>query len=508
MSELERQRQANIERNKELLRQLELAGMSQNLVDDVKKQAKKPAKPRTKVKREPKEAPEIVPRRKSRRLEGKKADFEQVLDEQRIKLEQEEIQRQRERDRVEGEIKLKDVVKKGDWESAINLLSDLGSKVSQGDYFDIVSKTNDTEPDIKKAREELSNLSLFEDFDPSGVKITQERVLYAGFHPVADKAIVMAGDKYGELGIWDSSGSIEGEQGEDDEEPEKLPSISSFKTHSRGIAKIAIHQSKPQSVYTASYDGSIRCLDLATQSSTEALVIDSDPRNPLGVSDVHLPDPNLIYYTTLEGGFGTQDLRTKGKHSQYQLHEKKIGGFGYNPSQDTQIVTASLDRTFKVWDLRYLNKDPESHSMVPHLYGQFESRLSVSCADWNSSGQIVVNGYDDRINILDFTNATKWDKSTSFDEPFKPQYSIKHNCQTGRWVSILKSRWHAHPEDNIQKFVIANMSRFIDVYSSTGQQLAHLGHELMTAVPAATSFHPSRNWLVGVSASGKAYLWT
>lgn len=52
----------------------------------------------------------------------------------------------------------------------------------------------------------------------------------------------------------------------------------------------------------------------------------------------------------------------------------------------------------------------------------------------------------------------------------------------------------------MHRFVIGNMNRFVDVYSATGEQLAQLGGDGITAVPAVAQFHPSMEWIAaGVS---------
>lgn len=62
-----------------------------------------------------------------------------------------------------------------------------------------------------------------------------------------------------------------------------------------------------------------------------------------------------------------------------------------------------------------------------------------------------------------------------------------------RWVSILKAQWHQSPKDNMEKFVIGNMNRYIDVYSENGVQLARFAdRDLITAVPAVCKFHPTQ----------------
>jgi WD repeat-containing protein 76 len=49
--------------------------------------------------------------------------------------------------------------------------------------------------------------------------------------------------------------------------------------------------------------------------------------------------------------------------------------------------------------------------------------------------------------------------------------------------------------------------RFVDVYAASGEQLAQLGDEGITAVPAVAVMHPTKDWVAGGTASGKLCLW-
>ena len=71
----------------------------------------------------------------------------------------------------------------------------------------------------------------------------------------------------------------------------------------------------------------------------------------------------------------------------------------------------------------------------------------------------------------------------------------------------LRPQWQANPADGAQRFVIGNMNRFVDVYSGSGEQLAQLGGEGITAVPAVAQFHPTNDWIAAGTASGKLCLW-
>ena len=71
----------------------------------------------------------------------------------------------------------------------------------------------------------------------------------------------------------------------------------------------------------------------------------------------------------------------------------------------------------------------------------------------------------------------------------------------------LKPHWQLQPGDGIQKFCIGNMNRFVDIYDSKGHQLAQLGADTVTAVPAVAQMHPTMDWVAGATASGKLCLW-
>jgi hypothetical protein len=71
----------------------------------------------------------------------------------------------------------------------------------------------------------------------------------------------------------------------------------------------------------------------------------------------------------------------------------------------------------------------------------------------------------------------------------------------------LRAQWQRHPPNAIQRFCIGNMNRFVDIYTANGEQLAQLGGDGITAVPAVAQFHPSEQWVAAGTASGKLCLW-
>lgn len=341
------------------------------------------------------------------------------------------------------------------------------------------------------------------------IKITQERVYALTFHPMIDKPIVLAGDKKGTLGFFDASQKTP-DYPEDEEEDfdVPLPQISAFGVHNRTITSIKIPMFDQNSVITSSYDSSIRCLDLTTQVSSQLWAPD-EADEELGISciDISPEAKDIIIFSTLEGSLGRIDRRAKSKAEIWGLTDNKIGGFSLHPLLPHLVATASLDRTLKIWDLRMIKGKGDLRH--PSLLGEHQSRLSVSHASWSRSGHIATSSYDDTVKIYDMSEtAAKWKPGADVtDAQMQPVVKIPHNNQTGRWVTILKPQWQTNPADGVNKFAIASMNRFVDVFDATGAQLAQLDGDGVTAVPAVAEFHPTRNWVAGGTSSGKLCLW-
>lgn len=193
-------------------------------------------------------------------------------------------------------------------------------------------------------------------------------------------------------------------------------------------------------MYSASYDSTVRKLDLAKGVAVEVYA-PSDKKEDAPLSGVEMSqnDANMLYFSTLDGQFGMYDMRTPSEESAgleiFNLSEKKIGGFSLHPLQPHLVATASLDRTLKIWDLRKINGKGDWR--LPALVGEHESRLSVSHAAWNSVGQVATSSYDDTIKIHDFSKCSDWKAGTSLtDAEMKPATVVPHNNQTGRWVTM------------------------------------------------------------------------
>jgi WD repeat-containing protein 76 len=480
VSDYEKQRLANIAERDALLKKLTQEAQQAGLYTkpaskgttngtDQSHKRKRPVKP---VKKEI----DNTPRRTSSRLAGLTADsevaqrkadreYEAVRDAERAK-----------RQRIAGDHELGDILVNGKGWNTVDGKPLLGVDVLNRSVAKPYERTfgedeikETTDKDLKAIRQKMNALALWDAWEPSRIKITPERIYCMTFHPTEAKPLVFAGDKLGNLGIIDASQKgapvkdketeEDGDRtpklekkvkredpSESDEEDDPDPQITILKPHQRTISAMHTHPSMPQTLYTASYDSSIRGLDLEKSKSTDLYALDDDPISGI---DMATSDPHILYFTTLSGGFGTHDVRTKASKASefYQLSDKKIGGFSLHPLAPHYLATASLDRTMRLWDLRKISKK------LPIMVGEHTSRLSVSHAAFNSVGQVATSSYDDSIKIHSFgvrgkndagKNPTEnlnamstWKAGYQLEEErMKPEVVVRHNCQTGRWVTM------------------------------------------------------------------------
>lgn len=175
------------------------------------------------------------------------------------------------------------------------------------------------------------------------------------------------------------------------------------------------------------------------------------------------------------------DIREQSRYRRWQLTEKeKIGCVSINPVTPHLLLTASNNRTLRMWDSRYLKKvdvtaekPDEGDDQGPEstwedvqnylgsedgskcMWGEWRHRQSVSSAFWDINGRrIVSTSYDDTIRstssvcftavfFVDFMPV--WDirpsalKHSGPLKSFRPASEIKHNCQT---VSIDREPFH------------------------------------------------------------------
>ncbi|CAE6429650.1 unnamed protein product [Rhizoctonia solani] len=537
LTEYERARAANIAANQSLLAQMGIKDAQREIsatpsTPTVKKD--KPVQPR---KRKAETTPDKTPIRQSRRLRSSGLTIPaNETRAQRQKRETEEAKLRKETEKKAAkqaaeerlakmprhqDLEFDTLAEDFDEEETITWNTFQSALVKNKYKQRIGSWTPEVSDEKRMAREkdelvaELKKLTLV-----SRAKVCKERVYSAAYHPITTKDVIFFGDKAGTIGIWDARATLDDHEDDASEQPSaeggRYWSLQPHwpKTSKSSISSIRINPRDAHSIFTASYDGTLRVTDFVSGISKELAYTEDYLATSVDLA------PNGYELWMSDSGGSIQHLDTRegyqSRSRRWQLTAReKIGCVSVNPVAPHLLLTASNNRTMRMWDVRYLKKvgstsekSEDGNPQPPEstwedverylntgngpkcLWGEWAHKQSVSSAYWDISGRrIVSTSYDDTLRVWDVRpNALKQDGPL---KSFRPAAEIKHNCQTGRWVTILRARWSDNP-DAYPHFTIGNMAQSLDIVGHNGEVLAKLSNrEKISAVQAVTASHPS-----------------
>ncbi|KAL6599031.1 hypothetical protein ACP70R_045895 [Stipagrostis hirtigluma subsp. patula] len=313
-------------------------------------------------------------------------------------------------------------------------------------------------------------------------RVVPERILSVRIVPLADRTVVVAGNKVGHIGFWDVDGVVEDEEDGADGVFEYFP-------HRGAVGSIVVHPAAPRKIYSCSYEGEICLMDVEKENFDMIQLCDY----PVYSLCQAPKSPSCLYF-----GEGNEvklfDERAGKVSSTWNLHDNRINSIDFHPENPHMFATSSTDRTACVWDMRSMKKKgPEKLKVLEH------SR-SVQSAYFSPSGNMLATtSLDDTVQIFNVHN-------------FDVSYIMKHYNQTGRWPSTFKAIWSWNGTD----LIIGNMKRAIDIISVelsesslSASNKASLQSEHMTAIPCRFSLHPYKvGHLACASSGGKVFLWT
>ncbi|KAI5776884.1 WD repeat-containing protein [Geopyxis carbonaria] len=503
-SDYERQRQTNIAKNQELLKALQLSTFPSTPAIRKKPAAATPSS-RSRTRTRPLATPSAsaaVPRRTSSRLAGLPADSaaakRKAADVEASLAAAESAKRAR----VGGELDFAALA-----DGVLRRFGAGGEVLDEDEDEEEEKKGAKGQAGVREVREKLARLRLWRG---EQVRVTPERVYHVEFYPGVEKVLLAAADKVGNLGILEIPG---GEEVAGEAPP--LPTL--FKLHTRTISTFHFSPYDASHIISASYDSSIRLLNLSVARSLELYAPPSAHDHDDAVSGLQHLTPHTLLFCTLGGIVGHKDTRTPTHDAAlWRCAPKKIGGLGALPGAPHIFATASLDRTVKLWDIRKMATG-EDGAACPTVVAEHPSRLSVSSATFSRTGTLATTSYDDTIKLYSLPQlfslpAPSSPPASPAASPapsvvLTPSATIPHNNQTGRWVTIIRAEWQRRPRDGREKVVVANMDRGIDVFGAGGEQLVRLRDERISAVPAAAGMHPTREWVAGGTGSGKVVVW-
>lgn len=332
--------------------------------------------------------------------------------------------------------------------------------------------------DLKQYCSALKNMKI----PKNGVtKVVKDRIFSAAFHPCTSSLLMAAGDKWGQVALW-NIGAGWGVDG-----------VLLFEPHTRPVSCMAFSRANPAHLLSLSYDGSLRCMDMERAIFDDVYNIEDSLKTFDFLSD----DCSTLVVGTWDGDVAIVDRRTPGNshESVNTLDTNVIRCVNVHPLHKQYFVVAE-NKMVNVYDSRSLKKT--NSKPVCQLHGH---SLSISSAYFSptTGNRVLTSCLDNRIRI--------YDTSASISKaPLVT--SIGYNMQTGRWLSKLAAAWDPKQEDC---FVVGSMERprRIQVYHERGQLLhSFMDEDHLTTVLSVTAFHPSMNALLGGNSSGRLHVFT
>ena len=459
-NDYEQERLKNIKENERLMKELGVMGGSSAIGAPSPKRAtpSKPKKAATPKKKTDTTPTRIMPTRSSARLAGHEADSETLK--RKYEAEAEEARKVAEAAKrarhqqfdlsgmTGGELEEEAILA---LEATLNgLASNASSAAELVDIKQESKRRSAKREDDKEApsaeRRELEEI-LNKMTLKSAAKVTPKRVYSMAYHPALDKDLVFVGDKEGSIGVWDaaptasssSNGAVKKEDDDDEEQTDEdaFPEGKAWTLQVHGRSPVTCIKFDPvnhNSVFSSSYDSTVRKLDLATGTSDEIWAGEEDVL--LSIFDVlspsthpgayiDTPNPSLdsrsLWIADHRGGLLHIDLREKTRRGnntrRWQVCEKKIGAMSVNRLAPHCIATASLDQHIRLFDVRVLASVVSETADAPYNYkavdaddldaaqtkAQFaanKARQACTSVDFSPRGdQLVGVSYDDVVKV-------------------------------------------------------------------------------------------------------------
>ncbi|KAF1655830.1 WD repeat-containing protein 76, partial [Eudyptes chrysocome] len=309
---------------------------------------------------------------------------------------------------------------------------------------------------LSRYQDSLNSMVLSED---NIKKVVKYRVSSVAIHPSENIIFVAAGDKSGQIGLWNvNSKSEEGAH--------------VFIPHNYLVSCMHFSPFNPAHLLSLSNE-TLRCGDV-----TRA-VFDEICRSEESLSSFDFLEDNASTAIVghWDGDVAVVDRRTPGTSSELSadIGFKRTRTVHVHPVNKQYFIAAgSVDVC--IYDVRYLKSN--GNKPVSSLKGHTKSVASAYFSPVTGNRVVTVCADD----------------------------KLRHNNNTGRWLTRFRAIWDPKQEDC---FVVGSMARprQIEVFQDTGK-LLHSFYNLdcLGSVCSINVVHPSKNILVGGNSSGRLHV--
>ncbi|NXI73459.1 WDR76 protein, partial [Anseranas semipalmata] len=323
--------------------------------------------------------------------------------------------------------------------------------------------------DMKRYQYSLNSMVLSED---NVKKVVKNRICSIAIHPSESTIFVAAGDKYGQIGLWNVNCKTE-------------EGAHVFIPHNYSVNCMHFSPFNPAHLLSLSHDA-LRCGDV-----TRA-VFDEIYRSEESLSSFDFLEDNastaIVGYW--DGNVAVVDRRTPGTSLELSANIGfKITRTVHVHPVNKQYFIAAGSVDVCIYDVRYLKSD--GNKPVSTLKGHTKSVASAYFSPVTGNRVVTVCA-DDKLSSLSPTIAVL--------------STFRHNNNTGRWLTRFRAIWDPKQEDC---FVVGSMARprQIEIFQDTGKLLhSFYNVDCLGSVCSINVVHPSKNILVGGNSSGRLHV--
>lgn len=363
-------------------------------------------------------------------------------------------------------------------------------------------------------------------------KLTPARSYSAAILPLRDLPVGALGDKSGRVGVF-AVGASDSDEGGDagvrDGRGAARSSVFAVEAHTRPVTSL-LPRNRHQ-LLTGSYDATVRCVDLHAQRVTTLMA----ERNEQCCFSSCVADPSnehVLYVSSIRGDLYRMDTRQRReRYDVFDVHDLKLFNVDVAPDRSECLLVSTKNAGVFVLDARrldaaaassvtataatrvttrrghqsrqeqtYARQEGERHRAVVHV---LPHARAVCSARWSPVGQrILTTCYDNYLRV--------WNASGDSSTP-SVEAAFAHNNNTGRWVKHFAAEWD--PTTRHERFVCGSMSgspHGMDVFDTRLEQQREayrIGGDVMTAIAPVHAFHPDGTAMIGGTGSGRAYVW-
>jgi WD repeat-containing protein 76 len=344
----------------------------------------------------------------------------------------------------------------------------------------------------KEYAKSVASLSLSEEHC---AKVVESRIVSVFLHPTSDKVICLAGDKQGCVGIWDVNFSQRKDIKSFDSRNVNIDGVYKFYPHVSNVTSLHTWSSSLEKVFSTSYDGTVRCLDLHSESFLQTFSLESDIYEPMISDAAYLRDEASILLGMSDGNVSLVDTRSSLKAWEKPFQLSKINSIQQNPVDENMVLTAGSGKGGQIClhDLRMVGKPKFTHLKAFDVHTK-----SINAAYITGDGEHIVSVSQDDYVFLWY----------GFMGSSAPKISrMKHNNQTGRWLSTFKPSFDPK---NLNSFLLGSMDRprrlevfEVNTKTHTLEMLTTLMGDALGSVQSRNAFHPRLNVIAASNSSGR-----